>query len=162
VVDLERLRLFQLICACSPNYPSADESPAKGSISAVEADGVTLKLAADSPKSALEGPPKFINDGNLTPDFFAVNTIQPPYQPSANKPAPGGNPALADLQKPTTLPPQQEQTIGDLLTAKGVTWAWYAGAWQATLDGKNGVPVPNFQYHHRARPDWNGCIQTLR
>jgi phospholipase C len=35
------------------------------------------------------------------------------------------------------------------LSAKGITWAWYAGAWQAALEGKNGVPVPNFQYHHQ-------------
>jgi phospholipase C len=143
------LNHFHLICACTPSYPNADESPAKGSISAVEADGKTLKLAADSLKSALDGPPKFVNDGNLTPDFYAVNRMQPPYQPSANKPAPGGDSAFADPEKPTTLPPQREQTIGDLLSAKGVSWAWYAGAWQATLDGKNAVPVPNFQYHHQ-------------
>jgi phospholipase C len=140
---------FELICACTPTYPNADKSPAKGTISAVEADGVTLIAAMDSPKSALNGPPKFVNDGNLTPDFYAVNTMQPPYQPSANKPAPDGNPAFADPAKTTTLPPQSEQTIGDLLSAKGVTWAWYAGAWQAALDGKNAVPVPNFQYHHQ-------------
>jgi acid phosphatase len=140
---------FLLICSCAPTYPKADESPAKGLISAVEADGVTLKLAADSPKSALDGPPKFVNDGSLSPDFHAVNTMQPPYQPSANPPAPGGNAAYADPTKPTTLPPQTEQTIGSLLNAKGVSWAWYAGAWQATLDGKNAVPVPNFQYHHQ-------------
>src|SRR6185437_5770973 len=35
------------------------------------------------------------------------------------------------------------------LSARGVTWAWYAGAWQATLDGKNASPVPNFQFHHQ-------------
>jgi acid phosphatase len=140
---------FALICACAPTYPNADQSPAKGSISAVEADGVTLKPAADMPKSAIEGPPKFVNDGNLTPDFYAVNTMQPPYQPSANGPAPGGNPAYADPAKPNTLPPQTEQTIGDLLSGKGISWAWYAGAWQAALDGKNADPVPNFQYHHQ-------------
>ena len=143
------LNHFALICACAPTYPNAEQSPAKGSISAVEADGVTLKPAADSPKSALDGPPKFVNDGNLTPDFYAVNTMQPAYQPSANKPAPGGDSAYADPNKPTTLPPQTEQTIGDLLSAKSVTWAWYAGAWQATLNGKNAIPVPNFQYHHQ-------------
>jgi acid phosphatase len=143
------LNHFALICACTPIYPNADQSPAKGLISAVEADGVTLKPAADSPKSALEGPPKFVNDGNLTADFYAVNTMQPAYQPSANRPAPGGNAAYADPAKPTTLPPQTEQTIGDLLSTKGVTWAWYAGAWQAALDGKNAEPVPNFQYHHQ-------------
>jgi len=140
---------FALICACAPSYPNAGQSPAKGSISVVEADGVTLKLAADSPKSALDGPPKFVNDGNLTPDFYAVNTMQPPYQPSANGPAPGGNPAYADPAKANTLPPQTEQTIGNLMSAKGVTWAWYAGAWQVALDGKNADPVPNFQYHHQ-------------
>jgi len=128
------LNHFALICACTPTYPSADKSPAKGAVSAVQADGVTLIAAMDSPKSALDGPPKFVNDGNLTPDFYAVNTMQPPYQPSANKPAPDGNPAFADPAKATTLPPQSEQTIGDLLSAKGVTWAWYAGAWQAALD----------------------------
>ena len=143
------LNHFALICACTPTYPNADQSPASGLISSVEADGVTLKLAANSPKSAMEGSPKFVNDGNLTPDFYAVNTMQPPYQPSANAPAPGGDRAYADLTKPTTLPPQTEQTIGDLLSAKGVTWAWYAGAWQAALDGKNAEPVPNFQYHHQ-------------
>ena len=143
------LNHFSLICACAPIYPQADQSPAKSLISAVEADGLTLKAAADSPKSALDGIPKFVNDGNLSPDFYAVNTMQPPYQPSANKPAPEGDPAYANRAAPTTLPPQTEQTIGDLLTGKGVTWAWYAGAWQATLDGKNAAPVPNFQYHHQ-------------
>ena len=140
---------FALICACAPIYPNADQSPAKGSIAAVEADGVTLRPAADAPKSALDGPPRFMNDGNLTPDFYAVNTMQPPYQPSVNAPPPGGNPAYAGPAKPTTLPPQTAQTIGDLLSAKGVTWAWYAGAWQVALDGKNAFPVPNFQYHHQ-------------
>jgi phospholipase C len=138
-----------LVCACVPQYPNADHSPAKNSISAVEADGVTLKIAANSPKSALDGMPKFVSDGNLTPDYYAVNTMQPPYQPSANKPASGGDPAFADPSNPTTLPPQTEKNIGDLLSAKGVTWAWYGGAWQAALAGKNGVPVPNFQHHHQ-------------
>jgi acid phosphatase len=143
------LNHFMLICACAPTYPNAEQSPAKGSISAVEADGVTLKPDVDSPKSALEGPPQFVNDGNLTPDFYAVNTMQPPYQPSLNEPAPGGDSAYADPNNPTTLPPQTEQTIGDVMSAKGITWAWYAGAWQAALDGKNASPVPNFQYHHQ-------------
>ncbi len=138
-----------LICACAPRYPNADHSPAKGKISAVEADGVTLKVAANSPKSALNGVPKFVNDGNLTPDFYAVNTMQPPYQPSENKPAPGGDAALADPANATTLPPQTERTIGDLLSARGISWAWYAGAWQAAISGKNAKPVPNFQYHHQ-------------
>jgi phospholipase C len=85
----------------------------------------------------------------LTPDFYAINTMQPPYQPSGNKPPPGGDPAYADPAKPTTLPPQTMTTIGDLLSAKGIDWAWYAGAWQAALDGQGSGPVPNFQTHHQ-------------
>ncbi len=138
-----------LICACVGQYPHADQSPAKRTISVVGADGVTLKIAANSPQSALDGLPKFVSDGNLTPDFYAVNTMQPPYQPSANKPAPGGDQALADPNNPTTLPPQTQKTIGDLLSAKGISWAWYGGAWQAALSGKNARPIPNFQYHHQ-------------
>jgi len=138
-----------LICACVPTYPHADQSPAKGQIAVVEADGVRLKVAPNSPKSALEGVPKFVNDGTLTPDFYAVNTMQPPYQPSGNKPAKGGDPALADPANPFTLPPQTQTTIGDLLSAKGVSWAWYGGAWQVALEGKNATPAPNFQTHHQ-------------
>jgi phospholipase C len=115
----------------------------------VDPDGVSLTLAANSPKSAMDGIPKFVNNGQITPDFYAINTMQPPYQPSANKPAEGGDPRLADPSKPNTLPPQTEQTIGDLLSAKGVSWAWYSGAWQATLDGNRSHPIPNFQFHHQ-------------
>jgi phospholipase C len=143
------LNHFLLVCACVPVYPQADKSPAKPSIAAVDADGTSLKLADNAPKSALDGVPKFVSDGNLTPDFYAVNTMQPPYQPSANKPAKGADPATADLDQPTTLLPQSMQHVGDLLDAKGVSWAWYAGAWQAALDGKNATPVPNFQFHHQ-------------
>jgi len=138
-----------LICACAPHYDNADTSAAKPTIAKVDPDGVTLTLAENSPKSALEGIPKFVSDGNLTPDFYAVNTMQPPYQPSANAPADGGDPRYADPLKPTTLPPQTEPTIGDVLSLKGVTWAWYGGAWQYVLDNGNNTPVPTFQYHHQ-------------
>lgn len=143
------LNHFWLICACTPVYPNADKSPAKPSISVVDSDGITLTQATNSPASAVDGVPKFVADGNVTPDFFAVNTMQPPYQPSANKPVAGGDPAIADPSAPTTLPPQHEQTIGDQLSAKGIGWAWYAGAWQAALDGKGAGPAPNFQFHHQ-------------
>jgi acid phosphatase len=47
------------------------------------------------------------------------------------------------------LPPQTYRTIGDLLSEKGVSWAWYAGAWQAALDGRGEGARPNFQFHHQ-------------
>ncbi len=143
------LNHFWLICSCTPKYPNADTSPAKPRMVTVEADGVTLKQAPNSPKSALDGKPKFVGDGNITPDFFAVNTMMPPYMPSPNKPVAGADPAFANPLAATTLPPQTDPTIGDLLSAKGVSWAWYGGAFEAALSGAGGAPAPNFQYHHQ-------------
>ncbi|MCX7178282.1 MAG: sulfatase-like hydrolase/transferase, partial [Proteobacteria bacterium] len=54
------------------------------------------------------------------------------YQPSGIAPASGGDPRLADPAG-HPLPPQTWPTIGDTLTAKGLSWAWYAGGWQAAL-----------------------------
>ena len=94
---------------------------------------------------------------------FAVNTIQPPFQPTAA----ATNPSVL------RLPAQTGTTIGDELSAAGVSWAWYAGGW-SNADGDVGAPgwtngtgpgcadpysAPNpafpncpnkvFQYHHQ-------------
>lgn len=140
-----------LISGRTPEYFDAASTPAKSKI-AVLADGPTgtrLALEPNSPKSALEGKPKFVRNGAITPDGYAVNTMAPPYQPSWVKPAPGGDPQLADPQDPSTLPPQTYKTIGDLLSEHGVSWAWYAGAWEAALDGRGAGQRPNFQHHHQ-------------
>jgi hypothetical protein len=44
----------------------------------------------------MDGIPKFVNNGQITPDFYAVNTMQPPYQPSNNPPAKDGDKRFAD------------------------------------------------------------------
>ncbi|MBT2794158.1 acid phosphatase [Paraburkholderia strydomiana] len=141
-----------LISAQAPFYPDVHNSPAKKMVSVVEGDDLTgarLKLAPDSPASALDGPPKFVNDGAFTADGYAVNTMAPPYQPSNVRPAEGGNPAFADASNPRVLPPQNYATIGDRLTDKGVDWAWYSGAWQYALEHQDTGAVPDFQYHHQ-------------
>jgi len=140
-----------LVSARVPVYPDAANSPAKKKI-AVLADGPTgtrLAVAHDSPASALDGKPKYVNSGAITPDGFAVNTMSPPYQPSWVRPAPGGDAALADPSDPSVLPPQTYDTIGDLLSRRGVDWAWYAGAFQAALEQRGEGAKPNFQSHHQ-------------
>ena len=142
-----------LICACAPEYPGADDSPAKESITALKTDAAgrylpILAPGARMPASALDGPPAFERSGNLTPKgyfgdgkFYAVNTMQPAYQPSGNAPALSDNSKLyADPAKATTLPPQTAQTIGDLLSARHVSWKWYGGSWNAAL--RDGVQEP--------------------
>ena len=106
-------------------------------------------MAEDSPVSALDGKPKYVNDGSITPDGYVVNTMAPPYQPSWIKPAPGGDQNLANPDEAYYQPPQSYDTVGDLLSRKGVSWAWYGGAWQEALESNGGGPKPNFQYHHQ-------------
>jgi len=132
-----------LVCACAPEYPDADRSPAKDLISAVETDSrgrVRLVGADGAPSSALAGAPKYRRDGDLTPKdergmFYAVNTMQPAYQPSGEAPPAGGDARFGNPAAPHTLPAQKQATIGDRLDDKGVSWAWYSGAWKAASAG---------------------------
>jgi acid phosphatase len=150
-----------LICACAPKF---DNAPASMRVR-LDVNG-KLEKRPDSPP-ATQGPVRvYSRYSEITPDGWAVNTTEPPYQPSAIPPAPGGplelaNPA-GDRYLAAPLPPQIAPTIGDRLSARGVTWAWYAGAWrQAVADGRqppgakrvviyNEEPgSPNFIAHHQ-------------
>ena len=143
-----------LICACAPEYPNADTAAGHPTIAVVDKDGNgkytgKLTLAPTSPASALTGPPSYVLSGNITPanyfgdnKFYAVNTMQPAYQPSGNQPVDviGSDALFATTASATTLPPQTQATIGDLLTAKGVSWKWYAGSWNAAV--ADGMQAP--------------------
>jgi acid phosphatase len=168
-----------LICACAPAYPNADAPPtgAHPTIAVVDTDAAgnylpRLTTAATSPASALTGPPVYALSGNITPanyfgdgQYYAVNTMQAPYQPSGNKPvdALGTDLLYAAPAANTTLPPQTQTNIGDELNAAGVSWKWYAGSWNAALaDGTQDPALarsviytpssargaPDFQPHH--------------
>jgi phospholipase C len=151
-----------LICACIPKHESA---PASMRV-ALDADGKLTKQA-DSGSAAMAAV-KVISHGGgqVTPDGWSVNTTQPPYQPSGIAPAPGGSLDLADPKGTSSrgepLPPQTSRTVADTLSAKGVSWAWYSGGWNAALaDGRRpssekrsviytgGPASPNFQPHHQ-------------
>lgn len=140
-----------LIAARPPEYFDAASTPARKTIAVLEDGplGVRLKVSANSPRSALDGPPQFVNDGNITPDGYTVNTMAPPFQPSWVRPGPGGDASTADPRNPDVLPPQTYKTIGDVLSERGVSWAWYASAWQAALEHRGEGSKPNFQYHHQ-------------
>jgi len=148
-----------LICACTPR----DESAPAQRRAQLDERG-RLRRRADSPASALDGD-QLTFDGDFSPDGYAVNTAQPPYQPSGVPPSKDGDARLA-VNAPDArayaLPPQTTRTIGDTLTAKGVSWAWYAGGWNAALaDGmqppgskrqviySRAPGSPNFQPHHQ-------------
>ncbi len=108
------LNHFWLVCACTPKYEGAPESM----------------------KAVLDDAGKLVKDGAVTPDGFAVNTIQSSFQPHA----------ASITDKSRLLPPVTLPNIGDSLTAKNVSWAWYSGGWNDALAGR---PNPTFEFHHQ-------------
>jgi len=80
-------------------------------------------------------PPKLLEDGSVTTDGYAINTVQPAASPH--------DPLTPPEHR---LPPLDQPTIGDRLSAAGVDWAWYAGGWN---DAVAGHAARNFQYHHQ-------------
>lgn len=136
-----------LACACSPPFPNAPENMR----AVLDANG-HLKLAPDSPASALDGPPKWQQDGSVSPDGYVVNTVQPPYQPSGIAPVKDGDQRLADPAG-HPLPPQTLPTLGDRLSDNGVDWVWYAKGWNVALVDRdaiyNTLGAVDFQPHHQ-------------
>ena len=87
-------------------------------------------------RAQLDADGHMIKDGAVSPDGFVINTIYslyPPYPPSAT-----------DVAR--RLPPVTNANIGDRLSAKNLSWAWYSGGFAAAMDGRN---EGNFQYHHQ-------------
>ena len=157
-----------LVAAATPVFTGAVADGSTNDLhSIVDANGMptSYPLYTSSPgvkDGALTVPCTSPRPAGLACGDWAVNTIQPPYQPYA----PGTAPARR-------LPPQTGATIGDRLSAAGVDWAWYSGGW-SNANGDVGGPgwtngnagtcadpdtaanavypnCPNklFQYHHQ-------------
>ncbi len=130
------LNHFYLVCACAPRFPNAPENL----IAKVDETGARLARLPNSPGDTLGSPPRWVKPGKVTPDFFAYGTLAPALPV-------GPEPARSSAE---ALPPQTSATIGDRLTEKGVSWAWYAGGWaevQAGFRGR-GTSGAGFVTHH--------------
>jgi len=84
----------------------------------------------------LDANGEILHDGILTPDGYAVNTIQPYHPPFKAKYA---DPALR-------LPPLEYDTIGERLNEKNISWGWYSGGYDEAVEGKG--DLIHYQYHH--------------
>jgi len=82
---------------------------------------------------------KMIKGGAVTPDGYVVNTAF-----SINTPLPPRSYWGNDSAK--LVPYQTYENIGDRLSEKNVSWAWFSGGWD---DAMAGHPDINFQYHHQ-------------
>jgi acid phosphatase len=112
-----------LVAAATPTYPGAPATLH----SIIDANG----MPNNYPLYHATGPVRDVALTQALPSAgrafgdYAVNTIQPTYQPTSSN--------------PTKLPPQTGTTIGDELSQAGVTWAWYSGGW-SNADGDVGAP----------------------
>jgi acid phosphatase len=114
-----------LIAAATPTFPGA---PADQH-SVLDANGMPNTYPLYTPTTTVKDTALTAACGSAMPaglacGDFAVNTIQPTYQPHGS-----------GLQ----LPPQTAPTIGDRLSAKHVDWAWYSGGW-SNANGNVGAP----------------------
>ncbi len=75
---------------------------------------------------------RLVKDGVVTPDGYVVNTAYSPADPRS--------------PKGPYMPLQTLPTIGDRLSERGVTWAWYSGGWN---DAVAGHADPQFAYNHQ-------------
>lgn len=91
------------------------------------------KDAPESMIAAVDAQGQMTKDGIVTPDGYVVNHVL-----SRNKPYP----AKSDVSK--LLPSQTMPTIGDRLSEKGVSWAWYSEGWDDAVAGRKN----NFAYNH--------------
>jgi phospholipase C len=91
--------------------------------------------APEGMRARLDANGRVIADGTVTPDGFVVNTAW-----TVN------TPHLGVIPKAQLLPNQTMPTIGDRLSDKNISWAWYSGGWD---DAVAGHPSDVFQYHHQ-------------
>jgi acid phosphatase len=150
-----------LICACTPKHINAPQNMR----AMLDGNGKLMKRP-ESPSAKFGAVQVYsAGGGEVSPEGYSVNTTQPPYQPSGIPPAPEGSPDMADpgnerFKQP--LPAQNTKTVGDTLSARGISWAWYAGGWNLALeDGRRPAGEkrriiytrddgsPNFVPHHQ-------------
>jgi acid phosphatase len=110
---------FWLICSCTPVWPDVP----KDMVARPKFDSEGKLIGLDN------------EDGEVTPDGYVVNDVEPFYRPYE-----------AGVAKKDRMPPQTLPTIGERLSDAGVSWSWYAGGWDEALAGN---PAPTFEFHHQ-------------
>jgi phospholipase C len=104
-----------LIAAATPTYPN----PPDALRSIIDSNGMPTAYPLYAPTGTVRRGPITQACPSAVPNRacgdYAVNTMQPTEQPTGTFGA--------------KLVPQTAPTIGDRLSAKGISWAWYAGGW---------------------------------
>jgi phospholipase C len=132
---LPMLGIAQRYTLCDNFYHSAFGGSFLNHMWLIAAASPEFPNAPASIVAQLDASGKLIKDGQVTPDGFVVNTSY-----TVNNP----HPASAAVN--VLVPNQTIPTIGDRLSGKNVSWAWYSGGWDSALAGK---AASTFQFHHQ-------------
>lgn len=92
--------------------------------------------APEQIRAQLDPSGRLLKRGAISPDGCLVNTLQPRFPPYDS--------TVKDEAR--RLPPQTQPTIGDRLSEAGISWAWYAGGWEAAVQGR---APESFIPHHQ-------------
>jgi acid phosphatase len=139
-----------LIAAQAPQWDTSQQALPAGKNSVLDAAGFPNNsyplYKPDPAVSYVDGPlTQACGQPSTVAGFacgnYAVNTMQPSWQPSA-----GGSNVLPGINDVDPSKPFYETNIGDELSAKNISWNWFAGGWN---DANSGHPDPLFQYHHQ-------------
>lgn len=161
------------LCACAPEWKQ-NIPGVKFPFSQItelgpdlhQSNANNLKQTIKSQKSALMGGPLFTRDATFTPEpldgkYYAINKIQPSFQPSRNKPAKDAvagsaewytvDPTGNGSEAAQPIPPLTQKTIGDILSEANIKWKWYSGGWNKALNERVGISeLPTlFSVHHQ-------------
>jgi acid phosphatase len=123
-----------LVAAATPVFANAVQDGGPNDLhSKVDSNGMPTKTDFYTPTgpvadAQLTSKCEGLGKPGLLCGDYAINTIQPWYQPYA--------PNTPDAKR---LPPLTNPTIGDRLSDKGVDWAWYSGGW-SNAAGDVGAP----------------------
>jgi acid phosphatase len=139
-----------LVAARAPTWDTAQAPVPAGKNSRLDAAGFPnagyplyrpdpAATYVDGPLTQACGLPTTV--AGLACGNHAVNTMQPSWAPSAF----GAN-VLPGINDVDPAKPFYQANIGDELSAKDVSWNWYAGGWD---DAAAGHADPLFQFHHQ-------------
>jgi phospholipase C len=114
----------------------------------ITADTIAWKDAPATVRAQVDANGKMVKDGFVSPDGYIINNCQTENIPHDPK-----------TPKDQLVPGSDVPTIGDRLSDKQVTWAWYAEGFNDALAGKADA---DYEYHHQpfiyfkkyASPTW--------
>jgi phospholipase C len=133
--NLPEGKLAQQYTLCDHYFQGAFGGSLLNHIFFIAADTLVWKDAPKSVRAQRDSEGKMIKDGFISPDGYLINNCQSANMPHDPKTKPE-----------ELLPAQTIPTIGDRLSDKNISWAWYAEGFNQAIAGK---ADDDYEFHHQ-------------